>query len=77
MELKDIVEAVGHDCKGSLMDALDIVSAVAPGAWHNDTGPSDWWAVTTADHSIIAYFPTETQALNYRLYLINTALNVV
>jgi len=56
---------------------LDDVQVDAPGLWRNDDGPSGWWAVSTDDDGIIAYFHKEEDACRFRLNYINTLLNPV
>jgi hypothetical protein len=55
--------------------ALDDVAVHGPGDWENDYGPKDWWAVSTGDDSIVAYFANEADAFRFRLDLINYWLN--
>ena len=65
-------------------DALEDVQVHGPGMWDNeladfegDNGTSikDWYAVSTGDDSIIAYFHTETDALSFRLKIIDRWFN--
>lgn len=41
------------------------LAVLSPGAWENDTGPSDWYAVAD-NRGIIAYFATEELACKYQ-----------
>ena len=57
-----------------IFELLDTVSVAAPDMWENDEGPKGWYAVVT-DDGIVAYFAEETDALRYRLDLINRRMN--
>lgn len=60
-----------------LDDALEDVAVHWPGSWTNaatDALP-DWWAVSTGEHGIVAYFAEESDAFAFRLDLINRWLN--
>lgn len=54
---------------------LEDVQVEYAGGWENDAGPADWWAVSTADEGIIAYFAHEEDACRFRLDFINMRLN--
>lgn len=58
-------------------DALDDVCVHGPGMWENDLSPllEDWFAVSTGDNSIVAYFASETDALSFRLKIIDRWFN--
>ena len=63
--------------KGKTLDEmLDDISVMAPGQWENDDGPDGWYAVVN-DDGIIAYFGSETLALGFRLWYINSVLNPI
>lgn len=55
-----------------LDDALEEISIIEADAVKNDV--TGWYAVVDTD-GINAYFSTETEALAYRLFLINRILN--
>lgn len=59
----------------SLLELLEDVTVDAPVLWENDTGPADWWAVSTGADGIIAYFFSEVDAFRFRLDYINRILN--
>jgi hypothetical protein len=61
--------------KKNLDELLEDVAVDFPGVWQNDTGPKDWYAVSTADDGIIAYFYSEADAFRFRLDYINRKLN--
>lgn len=59
-------------------DALSDVQVHGPGSWENDlskTALGDWYAVSTGDDAIIAYFFSETDALSFRLKIIDRWFN--
>jgi len=59
-----------------LFDLLDNVTVHAPGQWHNDIGPKDWYAVSSDEFGgIFAYFQHENDAFRFRLDYINRKLN--
>lgn len=58
-----------------LEDLLDEWAVHAPGMWENDVGPKGWWAVSSANSGIVAYFADEDDACRFRLAEINRALN--
>jgi len=59
----------------NLDEALEDVQVHGPGMWENDQGPEGWNAVSTSTDSIVAYFAEESDALRFRLDLINYWLN--
>jgi len=61
--------------KKSLDDLLQEISVDAPGMWENSDGPEGWFAVTTPNEGIVAYFWREADAYRYRLGLINRIMN--
>lgn len=73
--MNSIIQGIRNHAGGSLTNALSSVTVYEPGIWANEDGPADWYAVSTPDNGIVAYFPTESQAYSYRLTLINNALN--
>ena len=58
----------------TLDELLDTVH-VDPPDFIPDQAPKGWWAVATEDKGVIAYFPTQHEALRYRLDYINRQLN--
>lgn len=58
----------------SLDDLLKVWCVHPPGMWENDTGPSNWYAVSNED-GIVAYFRDEVDAYRFRLDMINRTLN--
>ena len=58
----------------NIYELLDTVSVAGSDMWENDEGPKGWCAVIT-DDGVVAYFAEETDALRYRLDLINRHLN--
>lgn len=57
---------------------LDYVQVHSPGQWENDDitlMERNWWAVSTNDESIIAYFAYKNDAFRFRLDYINKKLN--
>jgi len=62
--------------KKTFDNLLDEVVVMPPGMWHNEKGPKGWFAVSD-NEGIKAYFADETQALFYRLALINATLNLI
>ncbi len=56
-------------------ELLAYVTVDSPGMWENDFGPADWFAVSTGDLGIIAYFAIEADACRFRLDYINRILN--
>lgn len=56
-------------------DLLEDVAVDDPAMWENKYGPKGWWAVSTADDGIIAYFYNEVDAYRFRLDYINRQLN--
>jgi hypothetical protein len=65
-----------HDVE-DISQALDNVAVHGPGCWENDASHAlgDWWAVSTADLGIVAYFMDEADACSYRLRLIDRWFN--
>jgi hypothetical protein len=63
--------------KKDLLELCEDISVHAPGMWENELTPimKDWFAVSTPDEGIIAYFFKESQAFHFRLTLINNILN--
>jgi hypothetical protein len=62
----------------NIIEAFDDVQVHGPGMWENELskGPlEDWFAISTANDGIIAYFNSETDALSFRLHLINRWFN--
>ena len=64
-----------RDLPKTLDEACEYVEVDAPGVWSNDTGPKGWWAVSTADDGILAYFAYQSDAWRFRMDLINLLLN--
>lgn len=60
-----------------LDELLDKIAVHDPAMWENDTGPKGWYAVSTDDDGIIAYFHREVDAFAFRLALINAILNPI
>lgn len=60
--------------KPALGALLETRSVMPPGAWENDQGPEDWYAVCN-DEGIVAYFADSTDAFRFRLSEINRALS--
>lgn len=58
-----------------LDELLETVVVDHPCAWQNDTGPKGWFAVSTGEQGIIAYFAHEVDAYRFRLDYINRLLN--
>jgi hypothetical protein len=60
----------------SLIQMLEDIAVHSPGQWENETGPADWYAVSTEeDGGIIAYFQYEVDAFRFRLDYINRKIN--
>ena len=68
MTLDELLEDIAvHECE-DIADACKLAKlpyADLPG----------WWAVSTGDEGIIAYFATQRAAFEHRLFLINQKLN--
>ena len=58
----------------NLKEALEIWAVLEPGAWENDLGPVDFYAVSN-DEGIIAYFDQRKDAYRFRFAEINRLLN--
>ena len=58
----------------NLDEALEAWRVIAPGAWENDSGPPEWYAVEGRD-GIVAYFGSESDACRFRLAEVNRELN--
>lgn len=58
----------------NLEELLEEWAVHFPGAWENEDGPKDWYAVSN-DDGIIAYFAEEKDAFRFRLEKINQILN--
>jgi hypothetical protein len=58
----------------SIDELLGKWSVLDPGMWENDQGPEGWFAVCN-DDGIVAYFGNETDALRWRLDMINREMN--
>lgn len=61
-----------------LEDALEDVQVHPPGMWENELSQTvlhDWYAVSTADDGIIAYFHAQPDANSFRLEIIDRWLN--
>lgn len=59
----------------TLDELLEDIAVHGPGQWENESGPKDWYAVSTATEGIVAYFGREDDALRFRLAEINRVLN--
>lgn len=73
--MNSITQGIRNHAGLNITAALSVVTVEEPGMWENENGPADWYAVSTSDNGIVAYFPTAGQAYSYRLTLINNALN--
>lgn len=72
---KNILRLIEENKNTKDLEALlEEWSVMDPGAWENEDGPKDWWAVAN-DEGIKAYFGEESDAFKYRLSKINDALN--
>lgn len=56
-----------------IADALDEVQVYSPG--RGDTTLDDWYAVSTGESSIVAYFADEADACSFRLKIIDRWFN--
>lgn len=64
-------------------EALEDVAVHGPGMWENalsefegdDASIKDWYAVSTGNNGIVAYFVEESDALSFRLRLIDRWFN--
>lgn len=68
MTLEKALEEISvHECD-EMIEACN-----AAGLKHSH--PPGWWGVSTSEDSVIAYFATQRQAMEYRLFLVNQILN--
>lgn len=58
-----------------LNEWLEDVHVDWPDGWENSEGPKGWWAVSTGNDGIIAYFCSEVDAFRFRLDYINRIMN--
>lgn len=66
----------GKNTPSTLDEWLEAVTVHDPYMWENDTGPKDWYAVSSDEYGgIFAYFRDMVDAYRFRLDYINRKLN--